>query len=154
LAKTESIKLTCAGGCIGISSNLTLGCLTCGITSSFYCRFGGCVLALWNAGWKEVTLWFAILASSALVYSWKLFGYLVPERFVSNPKIKELAALLTVALLAALVGIQTFVSAEGVEFDARIPALVLAAGLFYLRVPFIVVVIAAAATAALLRLLF
>jgi hypothetical protein len=52
------------------------------------------------------------------------------------------------------VGIQTFVSAEGVEFDARIPALVLAAGLFYLRVPFIVVVIAAAATAALLRLLF
>ena len=101
-----------------------------------------------------MTLWFAILASSALVYSWKLFGYLVPERFVSNPKIKELAALLTVALLAALVGIQTFVSAEGVEFDARIPALVLAAGLFYLRVPFIVVVIAAAATAALLRLFF
>jgi len=58
-----------------------------------------------------MSLWSAILVSSALVYSWKLFGYLVPEKFVSNPKIKELAALLTVALLAALVGIQTFVSA-------------------------------------------
>lgn len=100
-----------------------------------------------------MTLWSAILISSALVYSWKLLGFLVPERFVSNPKIKELAALLTVALLAALVGIQTFVSAEGVLIDARVPALVVAGVLFYLRVPFVVVVIVAAAIAALLRLL-
>jgi hypothetical protein len=100
-----------------------------------------------------MTLWSAILLSSAMVYSWKLFGYLVPERFVSNPRIKELAALLTVALLAALVGIQTFVSAEGVTVDARFPALVVAGVLFYLRVPFVVVVVIAAAIAALLRLL-
>jgi branched-subunit amino acid transport protein len=73
-----------------------------------------------------MSLWSAILVSSALVYSWKLFGYLVPEKFVSNPKIKELAALLTVALLAALVGIQTFVSGEGLSIDARVPALVAA----------------------------
>lgn len=101
-----------------------------------------------------MTLWSAILLSSAMVYSWKLFGYLVPEKFVSNPRIKELAALLTVALLAALVGIQTFVSAEGVAVDARVPALVVAGVLFYLRVPFVVVVVIAAAIAALLRLLF
>lgn len=100
-----------------------------------------------------MTLWSAILISSALVYSWKLLGFLVPERFVSNPKIKELAALLTVALLAALVGIQTFVSAEGVSVDARVPALVVAGVLFYLRVPFVVVVIIAASVAALLRFL-
>lgn len=100
-----------------------------------------------------MTLWSAILVSSALVYSWKLFGYLVPEKFVSSPKIKELAALLTVALLAALVGIQTFVSAEGVSIDARVPALVVAGVLFYLRVPFVVVVVIAAAIAALLRYL-
>lgn len=99
-----------------------------------------------------MTMWSAILLSSALVYSWKLFGYLVPERFVSNPKIKELAALLTVALLAALVGIQTFTSSEGIAFDARVPALVVAGVLFYFRLPFVVVVIVAAAIAALLRL--
>jgi hypothetical protein len=99
-----------------------------------------------------MTLWSAILVSSALVYSWKLFGYLVPEKFVSNPKIKELAALLTVALLAALVGIQTFVSADGLSIDARVPALVAAGILFYLRVPFVVVVIVAAAIASLIRL--
>jgi branched-subunit amino acid transport protein len=99
-----------------------------------------------------VTLWSAILLSSALVYSWKFFGYLVPERFVSNPKIKELAALLTVALLAALVGIQTFTSSEGITLDARVPALIVAGVFFYFRLPFVVVVIVAAAIAALLRL--
>jgi hypothetical protein len=99
-----------------------------------------------------VSLWSAVLISSALVYSWKLFGYLVPERLVSNPKIKELAALLTVALLAALVGIQTFVSTEGLSIDARVPAIVAAGVLFYLRVPFVVVVVVAAAVAALIRL--
>ena len=99
-----------------------------------------------------MSLWSAVLISSALVYSWKLFGYLVPERFVSNPRIKDLAALLTVALLAALVGIQTFVSSDGLSIDARVPAIVAAGVLFYLRVPFVVVVVVAAAVAALIRL--
>ena len=101
-----------------------------------------------------MTLWTAVLISSALVYSWKLFGFLVPERFVSSPKIKELASLLTVALLAALVGIQTFGTAEGISLDARVPALVVAGVLFYLRAPFIVAVIAAASIASLIRLIF
>lgn len=100
-----------------------------------------------------MTLWAAVLFASALVYSWKLFGYLIPERLVSNQSVKNLATLLTVSLLASLVGIQTFVSAEGVSFDARVPALVLSGFLFFLRVPFIVVVIVSAATAALIRLL-
>jgi branched-subunit amino acid transport protein len=100
-----------------------------------------------------MTLWTAVLVSSALVYSWKLFGYLVPERLVSSPKVKDLATLLTVALLGALVGIQTFGSADGVSFDARIPALLVAGILFYLRVPFVVVVGLAALIAALIRLL-
>jgi branched-subunit amino acid transport protein len=101
-----------------------------------------------------MTLWAAVLVSSALVYSWKLIGYLVPERFVSNPKVRDLASLLTVSLLAALVGIQTFGTNQGVALDARLPAVVLAGVLFWLRVPFIVVVVIAAASAALLRLWF
>lgn len=101
-----------------------------------------------------MTLWIAVLSASALVYSWKLFGYLVPERLVSSDKVRDLASLLTVALLAALVGIQTFCSATGVTIDSRLPAVFVAAILFYLRVPFVVVVIAAAATAALLRIWF
>lgn len=101
-----------------------------------------------------MSLWLAVVLSSVLVYSWKIFGYLVPEKFVSSPKVKDLASLLTVALLAALVGIQTFGTSEGITVDARLPALILAGLLFYLRVPFIVVVVLAAATAALLRMWF
>lgn len=101
-----------------------------------------------------MSLWSAVLISSALVYSWKLFGYLVPEKFVSNPKIKELAALLTVALLAALVGIQTFGSTEGLTVDARVPAVLVAGVLFYLRIPFVIVVVVAAAIAAIIRISF
>jgi hypothetical protein len=99
-----------------------------------------------------MTIWVGVLLASALVYSWKLLGHLVPERFVSNPNIRSLAALLTVAMLAGLVGIQTFVSTDGIVLDARAAALAVAALLFYFRVPFIVVVIAAAAVASLLRL--
>lgn len=98
-----------------------------------------------------MTLWAGVLIASALVYSWKLLGHLVPERFVQNPNIRSLAALLTVAMLAGLVGIQTFVSADGVALDARAPALLVAAVLFYLRVPFIFVVIAAASVASVIR---
>jgi hypothetical protein len=99
-----------------------------------------------------MTIWVGVLLASALVYSWKLLGHLVPERFVSNPNIRSLAALLTVAMLAGLVGIQTFVSTDGIVLDARAAALAVAALLFYFRVPFIFVVIAAALVASLLRL--
>jgi hypothetical protein len=98
-----------------------------------------------------MTIWVGVLLASGLVYSWKLLGHLVPERFVSNPNIRSLAALLTVAMLAGLVGIQSFVSTEGIVLDARAAALAVAALLFSFRVPFIVVVIAAAAVASLLR---
>jgi hypothetical protein len=101
-----------------------------------------------------MTLWAAVLIGSGLVYSWKIFGYLVPERFVSHPRVKELATLLTVSLMAALVGIQTFVSASGVVLDARIPAVLVAGLLFFLRVPYIVVVLVAALVAAGLRMFF
>jgi hypothetical protein len=100
-----------------------------------------------------MSLWAGVLIASGLVYSWKLLGHLVPERFVTSPAVRSLAGLITVSMLAGLVGIQTFASPEGIVFDARVPALAVAAILFYLRVPFIVVVIAAAAIASLLKLL-
>ena len=101
-----------------------------------------------------MSMWAGVLIASALVYSWKLLGHLVPEKYVSNPNIRSLATLLTVGMLAALVGVQTFTSNDGVTLDARAIALLVAAGLFYLRVPFIFVVIAAAMVASLLRLWF
>jgi hypothetical protein len=58
-----------------------------------------------------------------------------------------------VPLLAALILVQTLGDGPRLVIDARAPALAVAAVLVWRRAPFLVVVLAAAATAALLRAL-
>lgn len=99
-----------------------------------------------------MSVWLGILVGSVAVYSWKLFGFLVPHTVLDNPKIAKIAGLLTVALLSALTGVQMITSGSQIVLDARIPALVVAAVLLRFKAPFIVMVAAAAAVAALIRL--
>ncbi len=98
-----------------------------------------------------MTLWQIILLASILVLGIKLLGYVVPPRVLQAPTAARTAELTTVALLSALIVVQTIGVGQGVVIDARLPALGVAAGLFALRVPFIVVIVAAAATAAAIR---
>lgn len=98
--------------------------------------------------------WLAIALGSLAVFSWKFLGYLMPARLLESKVLTKLASFLTIALLAGLVGLQTFTGDHKLEFDARIPALLVAVVLLKLKSPFIVIVIAAGATAALLRLAF
>jgi hypothetical protein len=98
-----------------------------------------------------VTLTLAILIASLAVYSWKFFGYLVPERVLDRPVVARVASLLTVALLSALLATQTFTAGSEIVFDGRVVAVLVAAILLMLRAPFLVVVIAAAAVASLLQ---
>jgi hypothetical protein len=100
-----------------------------------------------------MTVWHVILIASIAVLALKLAGYLVPPSLLERPTPARVANLLTVALLAALTATQTLERAGDIVLDARVPAIVLAAVLFALRVPFILVVLAAAACAALVRLL-
>ena len=67
------------------------------------------------------------------------------------PEPARIADLLTVALLAALVAVQTLGVGDAIVVEARVPAVLVAAGLLLLRAPFLVVVVAAAAVAAALR---
>ncbi|MFY8026467.1 MAG: AzlD domain-containing protein [Aquiluna sp.] len=94
----------------------------------------------------------SVIIASLAVYSWKLLGYLVPERFITD-KFRDFAERVTVALLAAMVMIQGFTIQGEVVIDARLPALLVAAVLLWLRAPYILVVIAGAAVAGILRLL-
>ncbi len=104
--------------------------------------------------------WFAVIAASLAVFSWKLFGYLLPRRLLESDFLNKLAGYLTISLMAGLVGVQTFVSSAGkdagqqVVLDERVPALLVAMLLLKLKAPFIVIVIVAAAVAASLRLIF
>jgi len=100
-----------------------------------------------------MTLWQIVLLASLAVLALKLVGYLVPQSLIEKPTPARIASLLTVALLAALIAVQTLASGTTMVVDARVPAVLLAAGLFALRVPFIVVIIAAAVAAAIIRML-
>ncbi|MFM5951415.1 MAG: AzlD domain-containing protein [Micrococcales bacterium] len=96
-------------------------------------------------------LWIAVIVASFAVYSWKILGSTIPERYLNNPKVTSLASLLTVALMAGLVGVQGFVNDRDIVVDERLPALLLAVVMAIFRVPFILIVLVAAATAAALR---
>ncbi len=100
-----------------------------------------------------MTIWQIILLASILVLAIKLLGYLVPPRVLQSPRAARTAELTTVALLSALIVVQTAGVGQGLVLDARLPAVVVAAALLALRVPFVLVIIAAAASAALLRAL-
>lgn len=99
-----------------------------------------------------MTIWQTIILAAIAVFALKLAGYLVPPALVEKPTPARIANLLTVALLAALIVVQTVGGQQGLVLDARVPALVVAAGLLAIRAPFIVVVAAAAVVAALIRL--
>ncbi|SDS85070.1 AzlD domain-containing protein [Microterricola viridarii] len=98
-----------------------------------------------------MTMWQIVIAASIACVAMKMAGYMVPPRVLQNPAVSRIAELLTVALLAALIGVQTFAHGQEVVLDARVPAVIVAAGLLALRAPFIVVVIAAALVAAGIR---
>ena len=98
-----------------------------------------------------MTLTLAILIASLAVYSWKFFGYLMPERTLEKPVVARIASLLTVALLSALLATQAMTTQSQIVFDGRLVAVAVAALLLKLRAPFLVLVIAAAAVAALLQ---
>ena len=101
-----------------------------------------------------MTVWTALVAAALICLACKLAGHLVPPRLFEPAPVARSAELVPVALLAALIVTQTLTGADGgLALDARVPALGVAAVLLLLRAPFLLVVLGAAATAALLRLL-
>lgn len=99
-----------------------------------------------------MTLWTIVILGVLGTLIPKFLGYLAPPGLIEAPRPRRIADLLTIALLAALIAVQTFGAGSQLVFDARVPAVLLAAGMFALRVPYVVVVIAAAVIAALLRM--
>ena len=97
--------------------------------------------------------WVAVAAAIAACYLVKIAGYLAPHGWLERPRVARVAALVTVALLAALVAVQTLGSGRALAVDARLAAVAVAAVALWRRLPFIVVVVLAAVVAAGLRAL-
>ncbi|MGA8255790.1 MAG: AzlD domain-containing protein [Nocardioides sp.] len=97
--------------------------------------------------------WAAIIAAGIGCYLLKLAGLSVPPRVLERPLVAQIADLIPVALLAALVAVQVVATADGsLALDARAVGLAAAVALLMLRAPFLVVVFGAALVAALARL--
>ena len=97
--------------------------------------------------------WVAVVAGGVGCYLLKLAGLSVPSRVLDLPVVARVADLIPVALLSALVAVQVFSTDGGLTLDARVAGLAVAVVLLVLRANFLVVVLGAAVTAALLRLL-
>jgi hypothetical protein len=96
-------------------------------------------------------IWIAVIGASVVAFALKFAGYVVPVTWLDHPRVARATALLPACLLAALVVVQTFTNGHHVVVDARAAGLGAAFVALLLRAPFLVVVIASAVTAALVR---
>lgn len=94
-----------------------------------------------------------LLVLATGTYALKAAGPLLLGRRSLSTVVERAAVLLPAALLAALVVTSTVTVGRHLVVDARFPALLVAAVLLWVRAPFVVVVLGAAATASAVRAL-
>ena len=92
--------------------------------------------------------WVATFGTSLVAFLLKYSGHSVPERWLSHPKIQRINALIPIALLSALVAVQTFSEKSELMIDQRLVGLSVAVLALLLRAPFPVVVLSAALSSA------
>ncbi|CAB4543445.1 MAG: AzlD domain-containing protein [Actinobacteria bacterium] len=93
--------------------------------------------------------WIAVIGSSALAFAIKVLGASVPESVLSHPRILRINNLVPVALLTALVAVNTFADKTKLVIDNRALGMAAAIVLLIAKAPFPVVVLGAALTSAL-----
>ena len=98
-------------------------------------------------------MWAGILVACAACSALKLAGLSLPAGLLQDARVQRTIPLVPIALLAALIATNTFSTGHHLVLDVRAAALAVAVVAVLLRAPFLVVVVSAAATAALLRLL-
>jgi branched-subunit amino acid transport protein len=99
-----------------------------------------------------MTLWWTIAAVCAGCYALKLAGLAAPRRVLDHPVVRRFAELVPVALLSALIAVQTFTDSGALVLDpARTAGLGAAVVALLLRAPFLVILASAAVVTALVR---
>jgi branched-subunit amino acid transport protein len=97
-------------------------------------------------------IWVAVVVAAVGCYLLKLAGLSIPRSFLERSDVQRVALFLPVAMLAALVAVEAFDGGGRLTFDIKLLAGV-GAGVVALlfRASFLVVIVAAAATTAILR---
>lgn len=99
---------------------------------------------------SSTAIWIAVLGTSAIAFALKYFGHSVPEKYLANPRMLRINTLIPIALLSALVGVQTLAEKSSLVIDQRLAGVAVAAIALALKAPYFVVVISAALTSAAL----
>ncbi len=95
------------------------------------------------------TQWIAVIGTGLIAFALKFIGQSVPQKWLANPRIIRISALIPIALLSALVAVQSFAEKTTLVVDHRVAGISVAIIALFLKAPFPVVMIAAAATSAL-----
>ena len=93
--------------------------------------------------------WIAVIGSSALAFAVKMLGASVPESVLSHPRILRINNFIPIALLTALVAVNTFADKVELVIDNRALGMAAAILLLIAKAPFPLVVLGAALTSAL-----
>jgi branched-subunit amino acid transport protein len=95
-------------------------------------------------------LWIGVLGTSAIAFTLKYLGHSIPEKYLTNPRILRINTLIPIALLSALVGVQTVTEKGQWVIDQRLAGVAVALIALSLKAPYFVVVVSAAITSAAL----
>ncbi|MFZ9926677.1 MAG: AzlD domain-containing protein [Candidatus Nanopelagicaceae bacterium] len=96
-------------------------------------------------------MWGAVIGASVLAFAFKYIGQSIPQSLLTNPRVARIADLIPTALLAGLIAVQTFAEKTMLVVDQRLAGLAVAAIALSLRANFLVMLIAATGTSALLH---
>ncbi|KUP97975.1 AzlD domain-containing protein [Thermobifida cellulosilytica] len=101
-----------------------------------------------------MTLWAAVLVTGVGCYLLKYAGLSAPRALLEHPLVRRFALAVPVALLAALIALQTVADGNRLVLDLpRLGGMAAAVAALLLRAPFLLVLVVAAATTAVLRAL-
>ena len=93
-------------------------------------------------------LWVATIGTSVIAFLLKFFGHSIPDNWLKHPKIQRINTLIPIALLSALVAVQTFTEKSKLVLDHRFAGVSVAVIALLLKAPFPIVVLSAAITSA------
>ena len=93
-------------------------------------------------------IWIATLVTSFICFVLKLLGYSLPESILNRPIVQRINSLIPIALLSALVAVQTFGIEKTVQIDHRLAGVVVAGIALRFKASFPVMMLLAAITSA------
>ena len=93
--------------------------------------------------------WIALIGSSIGVFGLKYIGSSIPQSWLSHPRIQQINNFIPIALLSALVAVQTITEKTKYVIDQRLAGLAFAIAALMAKAPFPVVVVGSALTSAL-----